>query len=378
MQLYKFLETDPLNAWSKWIQKWSKFTIYALLRSSLEEIITLLKESETYKSSDETDLKSLSGLLPWSVDAVTGLATLSGNINFFDVSVPEFLRGEFGKYFNGPMHTFKDGLETLPLSFMEKNRWGWNEEVDLSQNVKFGVTVDEIQYLNDSVTVLCHNETNKKAEEYNGDRVIVTVPLNITRQIKFTPPLPKKYYKAMTNIHQAPSTKILLQCRTRFWEAQGIQGGATATDLPISLIVYPSNPGFEIPMSQRGILMCYSTSDNAMLFGSRTHEDAIAEAIKEVATIHPEIEQYFEVGAVQSWNDDPSAQGAFCVLKPEQDLAKEILLYPHQSVYFCGEALSNCNAWIQGAILSGMRSAYQLFARNELNYNLTNKTDSTK
>ncbi len=366
------MKTDPVNAWSKWIKKWYKFSPYSLLRSSFEEIMTSLKESGTYEPSDETDLKPLSSLLPWSVDAVVGYSTLSGNVNLSEVSLPEFLRVDLGKYFSGPMYTFEHGLEMLPLSFMEGNDWGWNKEVDLSQNIKFGVTVDEIQYSNDSVTVLCHNETTKKAERFTSDSVIVTVPLNIARQIKFIPPLPKKYYKAMANIYQAPAAKVLLQCRSRFWEANGIQGGSTKTDLPICTIVYPSNPGFKIPISERGILVCYSFSDNAILFGSRTKEDAIAEAIKEVATIHPEIEQYFEVGAVQSWSNDPSAQGALCLLKPEQELAKEILLYPHQSIYFCGEALSNCNGWIQGAILSGLRSAYQLFVRNELD-NISNK-----
>ena len=71
--------------------------------------------------------------------------------------------------------------------------------------------------------------------------VIVTVPLNIAQQINFSPALPEKYNEIMSDIYKVPATKILLQCRTRFWEAEGIQGGSTSTDLPIHSIIYPSN-----------------------------------------------------------------------------------------------------------------------------------------
>ena len=76
---------------------------------------------------------------------------------------------------------------------------------------------------------------------------------------------------------------------------------------------------------------------------------------------------YFEVGGVQSWYDDPTAQGAFCMLKPYQirNTARQ-LMYPtgENKLYFAGEALSYCNGWIQGALESGLRAAYQFYARN--------------
>ena len=101
-------------------------------------------------------------------------------------------------------------------------------------------------------------------------------------------------------------------------------------------------------------------------------EKAITEAVEEVAEIHPEITKEFEVGVVQSWYDDLSAQGGFCLLNPEQYIVvKGLMMFPYQSIYFCGEALSNANGWIQGALESGLRAAYQLFVRNEKLYSGT-------
>ena len=139
--------------------------------------------------------------------------------------------------------------------------------------------------------------------------------------------------------------------------------------MPIGQLYYPSNPEFKIPNDERGILLCYTWKSEALLFGSQTPEKAITESVKEVAKIHPQITKEFEVGMVQSWYDDPSAQGAFCLLNPEQYIAvKKLTMYPYLSIYFCGEALSYTNRWIQGALESGLRSAYGLFVRNEKLY----------
>ena len=68
---------------------------------------------------------------------------------------------------------------------------------------------------------------------------------------------------------------------------------------------------------------------------------------------------------VQSWHNDPSAQRAFCLLNSEQYVAVIVLMmFPYQSIYFCGEALSYTNGWIE-ALESGLRAAYQLFVHNE-------------
>ena len=362
-QLYKLLKADPQNAWSKWVQKWSQFTINDLVGSNLEEVLVKLKETGTYEPSDEIELSSLSGLIPWSCDAAIGFTSLNNGIPV-DMPLIEILRFDVGKQFNEHMYTIQGGFETLPWAFLKQNHEGWNTEVELSKNIVFGITVDEIQYSADSVTVLCHSGTDQK--KYHGDMVIVTVPLNTAQRISFSPALPEKYNELMSNMYKVPVTKILLQCRTRFWEAEGIQGGSTSTDIPIRSIAYPSNPGLRIPIGDRaGILMTYCYKDDALHFDSRTEEDAIAEAVEQVSTIHPEIKESFETGVVQSWGNEPSTQGGFCMFISKQHLAQEIFFYPHQTVYFCGDAISNC-IWIQGAILSGLRAAYQVFVRNEL------------
>lgn len=363
-QLYDILNADPNSSWEPWVSKWSSFSIIDLLRCSFHEIIKKLQDEGSFEEGDRLELRSLKHLLPWPLDAVAGLKAIIYMLSL-DVSLVDWLRDELGQWWIEPMHTFKDGMQMLPKAFAEPNTKGWNTDVDLSKNITFGVQAKEIRYSGGSVTVVCQNQTTKKTQMYTGDSVIITLPMNIIRQTVFTPALPKELYKAMDNISYSPSTKILLQCKTQFWQEHGIDGGFTKTNMPIGQLHYPSNAGFITPQNERGVLMCYTWKQDALLFGSQKPDDAIAEAVEQISVIHPDIYDHFEVGDIQAWYNEPTAQGGFCFPRPEEYIAQKILYKPHQNIFFCGEALSTSNGWIQGALVSGLRSAYQFYAHNE-------------
>ncbi len=320
---------------------------------------------------DEEDLKALQFLLPWPIEAVVAFTTFSYIVDL-DISLVELLRDQMGKWWKPPMHTFTGGLQMLPWSFVqcEKNGGFQGDDMDLSKSIIFGAKAHTIKYTAGTAIVTYSDQSSGKDLECVGDAVIITLPVHIIRQLKFNPPLPAEYCAAIENIRYSPSTKIMLQCRERFWEKEKkINGGFSKTNMPIGQLHYPSNPGFEIPYTERGILMCYTWKQEALLFGSQSSKDAIAEAVREIEEIHPEIVDYFEVGAVQAWYSDPTSQGAFGLLKPMQYLATEYLMdKPLLSVYFAGEALSHTNGWIQGALVSGLRAAFQFYTDNEIKF----------
>ena len=370
-QLHKWWAENPKTAWKKWLINWAQFSVARLLCSTYAQVKLTLQQSQDSANTDDDDLAILADLLPWPIEAVIAYSTYTYAVPL-KISLIEFLRVDLGLWWKDPMHSFEDGLSMLPEAFIKLNEQGWNTKVELSQNIIFGVSAHTIEYSQGHVKVVCHNKTTMQKCVFEGNQVIITLPINIIRGLKFSPPLPGLYYQAFDNINVEVSTKIMLQCRHRFWQDKGIQGGFSKTNMPIGQIHYPSNPEFKIPNDERGILMCYTWKSEALLFGLLSPEKAITEAVEEVAEIHPEITKEFEVGVVQSWYDDLSAQGGFCLLNPEQYIAvKGLMLFPYQSIYFCGEALSNANGWIQGALESGLRAAYQLFVRNEKLYSGT-------
>jgi monoamine oxidase len=360
--------------WSEWVEAWVRFPLDGFLLSTREAVL------EQLPARFRTGLDRLGDLLPWPDAAVTAYAVFTYTV-IMDSSIVEFLREGMGQWWSPNMHHIKGGMSELPDAF----------KPDLRESITFNLTVTEIEYesppegLHRKVTVRGFKQKKdgkRVPRSFEGHAVIVTTPVNILRQIRFihskgtpsehpeklTPPMPIRFYKAIEDIWYGPSTKIMLQCKTRFWETEyGIQGGFSRTNLPIGQIHYPSNPGFDtIPKKiKEGILLCYTWKSEALLFGALSPELAIEEAVDQLSEIHPQIKEQFEVGAIKSWYTDPAAQGAYAFLKPRQAEHVRWLMYPWRNVYFAGEAISFVHGWIQGAMESGLRAAYQFYARNE-------------
>ncbi|PFX24602.1 L-amino-acid oxidase [Stylophora pistillata] len=132
-----------------------------------------------------------------------------------------------------------------------------------------------------------------------------------------TPNRTQDFYKAMEDIFTGPATKLFIQIKTRFWEKDGIKGGFSKTNLPIGQLHYPGSVTGEHP-GEKGILLVYTWKTEALLFGSLDATTALHEAVEQIATIHTEIKEQVETGDVCAWYNQPTAQGAYALLKPTQ------------------------------------------------------------
>lgn len=135
------------------------------------------------------------------------------------------------------------------------------------------------------------------------------------------------------------------------------------TDLPIRALFYPDH-GRD---TGRGVLLAsYTWGEDAMRWGSLAPADRVAQAIENVAAIHPQIVDTFEVGTSKVWHQDEFAGGAFALFEPgQQRRLHEAIVAPEGRVHFAGEHASLSHAWIQGAIESGLRAALEVSRRPE-------------
>ena len=332
------------------------------LKSSLLRFETIHKQ-----------LIDLKKYLPWPNSAVTAYSIFSYTEQL-DQSLVQYLRDQLGQWWSDKMHCIKGGIYQLPEAFTKRNRYGWNEDVWLHKKIKLNHTVKEIKYTFDwdepsknCVKVMAYDET-RTLRTFDGDAVLVTVPINILRQITFSPTVedtfpPLEFHKAIEGIFTGTATKLFLTTKTRFWEKDGIKGGFSKTNLPIGQIHYQENDGD--PEGEKGMLLIYTWKTEALLFGSLDPCLALQEAKEQIATIHPEIREEYEGGKVFAWYNKPSAQGAYALLKPNQFQNVRWLLNPMYNIFFAGEGISFASGWIQGALESGLRAAYQFYIRNE-------------
>ncbi|XP_028414027.1 uncharacterized protein LOC114537096 [Dendronephthya gigantea] len=366
---------EEIAVWDRWINIWSQFTLESFLESNANVIRAKL-ECDGCDNLDSLDIDMLENLLPWSDDAVRGYSVFSYTQQL-DQSFVQYLRDQLGHWWSADMHTLVGGMHSIPEAFFSPNRPKPLSSDDLKNNQQ----VCKISYYSspsdpskDCVMVTCYATENEPETTYKARTVIVTPQVNILRQITFAPIRPdeevkkalRKNLQAIEDMFTGPSTKIILQTKTRFWEEEkyGIKGGFSKTNLPIGQIHYVKPDPDYLASTKQGIILIYTWKNEALLFGSLTKEQAKKEAIEQISEIHPEIEGAVEKCIVHAWYNQPSYQGAYGLLKTTQYNNIRYLWEPMGNVHFAGENISFTAGWIQGALESGFKSPYQIYARH--------------
>lgn len=282
----------------------------------------------------------------WSEGAIEMYGLLANQESRMNMSFIELLRSEIN-------HSFKDmfqvvgGMDQFPRAFLPA----------LQNQIRFGARMIAIDQSPNDVTV--HYQTLAGRNKVMGDYAVIAIPFSVLRHVEILKPFSQTKRRAIRQLHYDASAKIFLQCRRRFWEEdEGIFGGGTTTDLAIRNLYY-SEHGRE---TGHGVLLAsYTWAEDAQRWGSLSPEERIRQAIENVAEIHPQIVDEFEVGASKIWHEDEFAAGAFVLFEPgQQTLLHEAIIAPEGRIHFAGEHCSLVHRWIQGAIESGLRAAKQI------------------
>jgi monoamine oxidase len=315
------------------------------------EPVTALIEREgweaVYAGYDQYSVREfLEDVNGWSEGAIEMFGLLFNQESLMNSSFLELLREELGGYYTDMVY-LTQGTDSLPRAFLP----------GLRDRIRFGARMTAIDQDPASVTV--HYQTLAGRRSITGDRAILTVPFPVLRHVEVLKPFSRAKQRAIRQLKYDASAKIFLQCRRRFWEEDdGIFGGGTTTDLAVRNVYYPDH-GRE---TGRGVLLAsYTWSEDAQRWGSLSERDRLEQAIENVAQIHPQIVDEFEVGASWMWHDDEFAGGAFALFDPGQQTQLHAhIITPEGRIHFAGEHASLGHAWIQGAIESGLRTAKEI------------------
>ena len=318
--------------------------VQRLAEGSDEAWSTVVAEYDGYSTREFLEANN------WSDAAIEVFGLLSQQEALLNAAFLELLREEVGHCYTD-LVAIDGGMDQLPRSFLP----------ELRDRVRFGARVFALDQSPEGVIV--HYQTASGRFRAEGDYAIITVPFPVLRHMEVVKPFTRNKQRAIRQLHYDASAKIFLQCRRRFWEEDdGIVGGGTFTDLPIRAVFYPDH-GRE---TGRGVLLAsYTWGDDAQRWGSLSPADRITQALENLACIHPQITDAFEVGDSKMWHDDEFAGGAFALFQPgQQRLLYEHIAAPEGRIHFAGEHTSLAHAWIQGAIESGLRAAREISERS--------------
>jgi monoamine oxidase len=287
----------------------------------------------------------------WSEGAIEAFGLLFNYEALMNSSFIELVREEVGNYYTN-MVQIEGGTDRLPHAVYRS----------LADRVRFSAKMIAIDQTPEQAII--HYQTIAGRAQITGDHAIITVPFSVLRHVEVLKQFSRAKQRAIRQLHYDASAKIFFQCRRRFWEDDdGIFGGGTVTDLPVRNIYYPEH-GRE---TGRGVLLAsYTWSEDAQRWGSLSPSERILQALENVAQIHPQVSECFEVGASKMWHDDEFAGGAFALFDPgQQTLLHRHIIAPEGRIHFAGEHASLTHAWIQGSIESGLRAAHEIHHEQE-------------
>ncbi|GFZ33064.1 amine oxidase [Clostridium zeae] len=213
------------------------------------------------------------------------------------------------------------------------------------------------------------------------DYVVCAIPFSSLRNINLDPLFNGLKMRAIREVHYTQSQRTLLLCKERFWEKQGIVGGGSYTDLPITSIWYPSNHAKYInnpsdignqinnlPTDEPGVLIgSYNFGQDTTRLSNLPEEKLFNELKRELEMVHGlsvgYLDNVIEEYKILDWDKEPSFRGALTFFESEQ---KRLFSYSmtlpeyNNRIFFAGEHISGTHRWMQGALQTGMKAANDL------------------
>lgn len=276
------------------------------------------------------------------------------------LSRDDVLRSGLWSYLSFPLSY--EYAQTLfqPVGGMDMIARGFAREV--GSLITFNAKVTEIAQGEAGVTVTYVDARNGgDSRQAKADWCVCTIPLSILSQVKNN--FSASLQGAIDAVPYAPSIKVGLQFKRRFWEEdEAIYGGISFTDLPIGQISYPSTD-YQTP--GKGVLLgAYVFGVNGVEFTSMSPSERVRRAVEYGAQIHPQMSREFDAGIAVAWHRVPWTLGCYGMWK--EDTRKQYyqtLCALDGRTILAGEHCSYVNAWQEGAILSSLSAIERLHKR---------------
>lgn len=279
------------------------------------------------------------------------------------IDYADFQAADSNKWYriDGGMQKLTDALQ----SRLSSTDWPRQGSVSISVTIKSPVVAlsDNEDAKTISVTV-----AGQKPVEY--DMVFNTTAMAPLQKMDLEGlHLPNQILTGIRSLSYDRATKVAIRFSRPWWNSdpKKIYGGVSASDLPISNVVYPSwNDGPDKPAV---LMVSYSWAQDATRMASyvpnysritpRKEDPIVTLCLQNLAKLwsnspsFDELEKMYMSHHAYAWEHDPWTGGAFALFGPGQfkNVYPEFQgLFCKDKLALCGEALSAHHAWISGAL----------------------------
>lgn len=235
------------------------------------------------------------------------------------------------------------GNDLLPKAFASK----------LKEKIHYGSPVIRIEQ--DDGKVRAATVQSGMHHTFEADRLICTIPFPALCRVEVQPPFSALKRRAIVELQYDPITRVILQCRSRFWEKDGCNGFGIS-DLPQEIW----SPTHDQP-GTRGLLVSYTFTGVGQRLAAMSEDKRLGFVSHEMEKSYPGLLENLEGAVAKVWPADPWAGGAVALHAPGQMTTICVgIERPEGRVHFAGEHTSRWPGWMQGALQSGLRAAREV------------------
>src|SRR5690606_33868253 len=291
-----------------------------------------------------------------SVSAIRKISVMLGIEGFRELSFIGILTDIIFPIFNEETQFYEinGGNDHLPYAFMQ----------ELGNDIYLNQKVERIIQNNNGVLVQTRNPITGQYASFTGDYAIISIPFTTLQFVDILPyhSISFKKWQAIRELLTLPSVKIGIEFKCAFWEK--LQVGNAITDLPTRFSYIPSH---SIGTGGPAVLLAsYTWGHDALLWNSMTNEEIIYYALKDLSKIYGSVvyDQFLQ-GISFNWSKNPYSAGCFTLFAPGQKTDfGDAISQPEGRLHFAGEHTSSFQGWIEGAVESGVRAAYEVNVRD--------------
>jgi monoamine oxidase len=206
-----------------------------------------------------------------------------------------------------------------------------------------------------TVTYEDHNQAGAVTQA-KAAYCVCTIPLPVLSQLDVQVSAPLQ--AAIAAVPYASSVKVGLEFKRRFWEQdEQIYGGISFTDLPISVMSYPSHGYFS--QGPAVLLGGYMFGAAAYEFAGMEPDQRVRAALDQGAKLHRQYPSEFSNGVAVAWS-----LGCCSMWSEESRKAHYRTLTTMEGrIVLAGEHASYVGCWQEGALLSSIAAITQLHQR---------------
>lgn len=219
----------------------------------------------------------------------------------------------------------------------------------LKSKIRLKAKASAIQRGEDDVSVRI--ESADGTEWLKADHVICALPLGVLKFLDIQPSIDAQKYSYFQDPPVTSAMKLMFSVDGH----ASFQPMRLFTDTALGLVSTD-------PSTQGGYIESFSANNKAASLARLTDERLARDAREPLEIAFSKSLSKVRLKSRFDWNSNPFFRGAYSYFQPHHNEMAQILARPVGRLHFAGEHTSQHPGWMEGALRSGIRAAYEVIS----------------